>query len=71
MFQQSKSPFMSLGVLGGGGAIITGLAQIVGYTVTPADAAEFGTLVSGLVTSVTGLLAIYGRVRATKRISLK
>tara|TARA_R110000796_G_scaffold45616_14_gene110319 strand:- start:9913 stop:10128 length:216 start_codon:yes stop_codon:yes gene_type:complete len=70
MFNETKSPFLSLGVLGGSGAVITGLAQLAGYAVTPTDAAELGTLVSGLVTSVTGLVAIWGRIRASKRIQL-
>lgn len=70
MFNETKSPFLSLGVLGGGGAIITGLAQIAGYAVTPVDAADLSTAVTGLITSAAGLIAVIGRIRATKRVSL-
>jgi hypothetical protein len=41
------------------------------YTLTPADAAQAIDLVSGIATAVGGLIAIYGRVVATKRIGSK
>jgi len=38
------------------------------YTLTPADATQATDLVSGIATAVGGLVAIYGRVVATKKI---
>ena len=38
------------------------------YTLTPTDAAQAVDLLSGLAGAVGGLVAIYGRVVATKKI---
>ncbi|WP_339636186.1 hypothetical protein [uncultured Sulfitobacter sp.] len=70
MFTQPKSPLMSLGVLGGSGAVLLGIAQLVGWSLTPNDAAELSDGLKGLATSVAGIVAVIGRIRATKRISL-
>mgnify|MGYP003624350081 CR=1 FL=1 len=70
MFNETKSPFLSLGILGGSGAIITGLVQMIGYVITPADAADLSAALTGIVTSGAGVVAIVGRIRASKRISL-
>jgi hypothetical protein len=53
------------------GAIIAlgGSALTLGhYTLTPADAAAAVDLLSGIAGAVGGLIAIYGRVVATKKI---
>jgi hypothetical protein len=53
------------------GAIValTGSALTLGrYTITPADAAQAVDLLSGMAGAVGGLIAIYGRVAATKKI---
>jgi hypothetical protein len=53
------------------GAIVAlaGSALTLGrYTLTPADAAQAVDLLSGLAGAVGGLIAIYGRVVATKKI---
>lgn len=70
MFIKTKSPLLSLGVLGGSGAVIAGAAQMLGYVVSPADAAELSTELTGLATSVAGVVAVVGRIRANTRISL-
>jgi hypothetical protein len=70
MFSQPKSPLMSLGVLGGSGAVILGIAQLIGWSLTADDAAQLSDAFKGLAVSVAGIAAVVGRVRATKRISL-
>jgi hypothetical protein len=48
---------------------VAGSALALGhYTLTPADAAQAVDLLSGLAGAVGGLIAIYGRVVATKKI---
>ena len=53
------------------GAIIAlgGSALTLGhYTLTPADAAQAVDLLSGIASAVGGLIAVYGRMVATKKI---
>jgi hypothetical protein len=53
------------------GAVVAlaGSALTLGhYTLTPADAAQAIDLLSGMTGAVGGLIAIYGRVVATKKI---
>ena len=68
MFNGKKSPLASLGIIGGSGAVVLGLAQIGGWAISPADAAELSDAFKGIAVSVAGILAVYGRYRATKRI---
>lgn len=68
MFKETKSPLASLGIIGGSGAVVLGLAQLGGWAITPADAAELSDAFKGLGVSIAGILAVYGRYRATKRI---
>ena len=68
MVTEIKSPLASRGVWGGAIAIAAGVAGVLGYTVSPADQVQFVNLVAGLVSAVGGVLAIIGRIRATKRI---
>ncbi len=53
------------------GAVVAlgGAALTLGhYTLSPADAAQAVDLLSGIAGAVGGLIAIYGRVVATKKI---
>ena len=59
---QSKT-FWGAVVALGGSALTLGH-----YTLTPADAAQAVDLLSGLAGAVGGLIAIYGRIVATKKI---
>lgn len=70
MFHDTKSPLASLGVLGGAGAVILGVSQLFGWALTPADAADLSDAIKGFGASVAGIAAIYGRVRATKKVSV-
>lgn len=71
MFEDTKSPLTSMGVIGGSGAFVLGLTQIVGWSVSPADAADLAEAVKGLGVSAMSILAIWGRMRANKRIVLR
>jgi hypothetical protein len=59
---QSKT-FWGAVVALGGSALTLGH-----YALTPADAAQAVDLLSGIAGAVGGLIAIYGRVVATKKI---
>jgi len=56
------------GVWGGTIGLFAGAFQLFGYTISPTDLREAADLVQGIVVAVAGLIAIYGRVRATKMI---
>ncbi|WP_226779537.1 hypothetical protein [Oceaniglobus trochenteri] len=68
MNYETKSPLMSRGVLGGAIALLSGAAGMFDYSVSPADQVEMVQLVISVVSGVGGILAIIGRVRASKRI---
>lgn len=48
--------------------LLTVLSVPFDWSVTPADGAQVGLLLGQVFTGVLGLLAILGRLRATKRI---
>lgn len=64
----TKSFLTSKGVWGGLIALAGGGLGIGGYTLSETDAASAVELVTGIVSAVGGLWAIYGRIKATKRI---
>lgn len=71
----TKSALASVGVWGGVIAVITGALGFFGYALSADDAATAATHAQSIydavmagVTAVGGLLAIWGRLRATKQI---
>lgn len=68
MLTDYKSVFASKGVWGGLIAVAAGLLAVLGYSISPADQALLVNLVAGVVSTIGGILAIIGRIRATKRI---
>lgn len=71
-----KSIFSSVTIWGSVVAVLAGAAQLFGYTISPDDQAALVNLIQSGVTVITsvvtiagGLIAIWGRVRATKRIA--
>jgi hypothetical protein len=64
----NKPWYASRGVLGGLVAALAGLASLFGYAVAPADQAALTELAVGVAAAGGGLLAIIGRVLATKAI---
>lgn len=66
----TKNWTQSLGIWGGViAAAAPAVAAIFGYTMTPADVAQVTAVAGGLGSAVGGLLAVIGRVRATKAIA--
>jgi len=49
-------------------ALGSGIAALYGYHITPQDQQTLIELLSGITTSIGGLIALYGRFRATSRI---
>jgi hypothetical protein len=66
--EEVKSALASKAVWGGIIAVAAGLLGLWGYKVAPEDQARIVELAMAIGASVGGVLAIYGRVRATKRI---
>lgn len=69
LFSQFKSPFTSKGVIGAVAGIALGGLQLLGYAVSADDVATAKDLLLGLATSSAGLVALVGRIKASKRIS--
>ena len=76
--EEQKSWHASTTIWGGAVAAVAGLAGIFGYTISPADQAALSDSIGQIVTLVTsvsalggGLLAIWGRVRASKTVATK
>lgn len=72
----SKPAFASAGVIGAAVAILAGLAQLIGYTISAEDQAALVdlinngfVLVTGLVSLIGGIVALWGRIKATKQIT--
>jgi hypothetical protein len=73
---RNKSAVGSIAVWGGVVAILAGAAQIVGYSVTPDDQAKIVefinsgvTLYAGIASLISGAVAVWGRIRASKQIT--
>jgi hypothetical protein len=71
----TKSPFASRTVWAGVVTVVAGLAGLLGHDVAPADAdalagalAELGAVVVPLVTALSGVATILGRLAATRRL---
>jgi hypothetical protein len=72
----TKPWYQSTGVWGSLVAIGAGTAATFGYTVSPDDQnaisqtlAQGGGLVSSAITVVSGAVALYGRIRATHKVT--
>lgn len=74
--EDQKAWYASTGIWGGLVALIAGLAGLLGYTISPADQQALADSIQQMVALATsvgatigGILAIWGRVRATKTIT--
>lgn len=63
-----KKWYMSRTVWGAAIAILASLANLLGLDVAPDDEAQLVDAVTALVAAVGGIVAIYGRVSARKRL---
>lgn len=76
--EDQKPFYASATIWGAGVAVVAGVAGVFGYTITPADQAALSDSIAQVVTLASsvaalggGLLAIWGRVRASKTIGAK
>lgn len=63
-----KSAFASRAVWGGIIAILASALGLWGYSISPDDQARIIDIVVSLGGAVGGAMAIYGRIKATKKI---
>ena len=66
---ETKSATQSAGVWGGIIAVLAGIAGLFGYSISEADQATLSQGVTGAFAFVGGIVAIWGRIRATKTIA--
>ena len=66
--KEVRSFILSKTILGAAIAIAPPVINLLGYSITGADVAQATGLVDSVVTAVGGLLAVFGRVTATKAI---
>jgi hypothetical protein len=64
-----KSLLASKTIWGALMAVAAGGLSLAGYTIAAADQVEIMNLVSGIGATGGGVLAIYGRIKATKKIA--
>jgi len=65
---ESKKWWESKTVWGGIIAVLSAIAGAFGYTVSPDMQAELATNITAIGGAVGGVLAVYGRVKATKSV---
>jgi len=61
--------YASKGVWGGLIAVVAGIAGVFGYTLDVPLQTEMISIITAVVASAGGILAIIGRIRASKKIS--
>jgi hypothetical protein len=66
--EETKSLFASKTVWGGLIVVVAAVASMVGYTISAEDQVALTDFVNQGITLVGGLLAIWGRVTASKKI---
>lgn len=65
-----KGFFESKAIWGGLIAFGAGVAGLIGYSVSPEDQAQLVELITGGVGVFGALVAIYGRIKASKKIAV-
>jgi len=65
----AKPWWQSKGVLGAAGTVLVSAAALIGLQLTPDQAAEVIAHGTAIVTAVTGLIALYGRITAKKPVT--
>jgi hypothetical protein len=64
----NKSIWASTTVWGGIVALLAGIAAIFGVTISEADQSILTEALLGISSALGGIIAIWGRIRATKQI---
>ncbi len=68
MLTDAKSVWASKGVWGGAIAVLAALAGLLGYAITPEQQAEIVETGALIASGIGGLVALWGRIAATRRI---
>ncbi|MFN3662351.1 hypothetical protein [Yoonia sp.] len=63
-----KHALKSKAVWGGVVAVGGGVAGLFGYSMAPEDAVQLPILLASIASSVGGVLAIFGRIKANRKI---
>jgi hypothetical protein len=66
--QDAKPWWQSKAVVAGLGILLVTIFKLLGFKLTPVDAQDLAGKAVDVVTLVLGLVAIWGRVSATRRI---
>ena len=66
--QDTKAWYESKSVWGGLLAVVAGIAGVFGYAVSPEDQAVLAEAAVSIVSVAGGLLAVFGRIKASKAI---
>ena len=66
---EAKPATQSAGVWGGVIAVLAGIAGLFGYSISEADQTTLSQGITGALAFAGGILAIWGRIRATKTIA--
>lgn len=64
----TKPALQSTGVWGGIIAVLAGVAGLFGYSISEADQATLTQVIASAGATLGGVIAIWGRIRATKKI---
>ena len=65
---ETKPIWQSTTVIGAAIAVVSAIVGFFGYSVGAEDQAGLVSLISQITGAVGGLIALYGRVKATKKI---
>jgi hypothetical protein len=68
--QNPKSPLKSKTIWGGIGAVIVGLVNFVMWLASPDNAAVVQELITAIVATASGAIAIYGRIKAVAKVAV-
>lgn len=68
---ESKSWYASKAIWGGVVAILSGVAGVFGYAVSPDDQTQLASILAAVGATVGGAAAIFGRIKASKSIGGK
>lgn len=65
---EKKAWFLSKTVIGGVSALAIGIAGLVGIDLSAESGIDMEAVLTAAATAIAGILAVYGRVTATKKI---
>ncbi|WP_375455987.1 hypothetical protein [uncultured Methylobacterium sp.] len=68
MLTDTKSIFASKGVWGGAIAVLAALAGLFGYAISPEQQAQIVETAALVASGIGGLVSLWGRIAATRRI---